>query len=321
MAVYNDTRERLLAVARQALSDANSWASAANQLGGGRGGLGAASIINPNTYKVGATPKITGIPPLSTFLNMPDESEDTLFKLDGYVDDYIAKFFPTINGCLRTIPDEWLCDVISGMKPLGNHYEPFQAIWDKARDRSIYDSQGAFRSIKASFAGRGFSLPPATIAAVTVEAERQRIIALGDINREIMVKQADILKEVILFAEQQALQYKVGIVQAMADLYKQWILLPTRKYEMAQAKASALASYVQAITTQSNVEVAFENLRMAAADLLLKTEISRAEIDIKKDSATAAGAQALGTASAGFSQAAGTAANAASSLVSVIEAA
>lgn len=317
MGNYSDTRGQLLQVARTALSQADNWARAAFSLGGTR----PPSVgVDAPRYKVGATPVIKKIPPLSTFLDMPDESEDTLLKLDGYVDDYIGRFFPTINNCLRTIPDEWLCDVISGVKPLGNHYEPFQAIWDKARDRSVYDSQGAFRKVKASFAGRGFSLPPATIAAVTMEAERQRAMALGDINRDVMIKQADVLKEVLLFAEQQALQYKLGIVQAMADLYKQWILLPTRKYEMAQAKASALATYIQAITAQSNVEVAFENLRLKAAELSVNADEADGRLRVAAASSTGSGAAALGTASAGFSQAAGTAANAASSLVSIIEA-
>lgn len=318
MGNYSDTRGQLLQVASTALLQADNWARAAFSLGGTR--PPSVGVDDPG-YKVGATPVIKNIPPLSTFLNMPDESEDTLLKLDGYVDDYIGRFFPTINNCLRTIPDEWLCDVISGVKPLGNHYEPFQAIWDKARDRSVYDSQGAFRKVKASFAGRGFSLPPATIAAVTMEAERQRAMALGDINRDVMIKQADVLKEVLLFAEQQALQYKLGIVQAMADLYKQWILLPTRKYEMAQAKASALATYIQAITAQSNVEVAFENLRLKAAELSVNADEADGRLRVAAASATGGGAAALGTASAGFSQAAGTAANAASSLVSIIEAA
>lgn len=55
--------------------------------------------------------------PLPTSLGellSPDNSSETIKFLDAESEKWLDKFFPEIQACLRTAPEEWLCGIITG---------------------------------------------------------------------------------------------------------------------------------------------------------------------------------------------------------------
>ena len=140
-------------------------------------------------------------------------------------------------------------------------------------------------------------------------------------NAEQAIKDAEIKLELMKFAAEQALNYKRGILSAMADFMRLWVSLPDKDMERARLKAQAMGQFYSALSSYYNVEVAFE-------ELSLKAKQATADVDISVDrnriananSADEAGkAAALGQAARAFADISSQAANSAGTLVAQIE--
>ncbi|MNR21114.1 hypothetical protein D3C85_1379950 [compost metagenome] len=140
-------------------------------------------------------------------------------------------------------------------------------------------------------------------------------------NVEQAIKDAEIRLELLKFAEEQALNYKRGILQALADFVRQWISLPDKDIERSRVKAQAMGQFYSALSTYYNVQVAFEELELKAKQATANVDISvdRNRIANAGVDDTTGKAQALGQATRAFSEISSQAANAAGTLVAQIE--
>lgn len=321
MGEYSTTRQQLLSFASSSMQRAEN---AANRAAGGyTSRSGSLSVGQGNALKFSSTlkpPKINGytLPTADSITPSTVYRDTTAF--DTRADAYIAKYFPSINACLRTVPDEWLCDILTGVDSFITRNPTFEALWRRAKDRTEREARVNTQTLRSTFSSRGFALPQGVMVAMEQESARTRLTTLGEVNRDILIKEADLIKEVTLFAEEQALKYKMGVFQAMGDMYKVWTQLYNDSLAKFEAQTRAYQVYIESIIGYSELELAFEKVRLSAAQSSAELEIKADAVAAQKDAAAGGSvASGLGTAAAGMASAAGVAANAASSLVLAIE--
>lgn len=319
MSGYDSTTQKLLDLAKTAMQQVGYTRSNIIQLSGG--GKTASTPDQHSNYKVsnGFLDSLEEPPPFTDFLGGEfDMTDIQIEKLNQEADRYMQKYFPAISQCLRTLPEEWLCGVISGLKPYGMDDTVFDLIWQKQRDREQASRQSTQRTLEATMSSRGFSLPPGVLVDMSMALANKSADALQDVNRDVTIKQAEIKLDLLKFAEGEALRYKLGLMQAMADLYKVWAVIPEQDIARAEARSRAMAAYYQAIGAYYNVEEAFEQLKLRAEELRVNTELQNVQLNIAavKQQTELSG---LGDAATAFGAIAAGAANAASSLVAQIE--
>lgn len=283
-----------------------------------------ASRISSNTTAVGSarldytapTPNMP-LPQALGDLLSPDNSASTIQFLNSESEKWLDKFFPELQACLRTSPEEWLCGIITGQKPFGLSKEVFDAVWHEARDREYRGRNSAVRQINAEFSSRGFSLPIGAHVAAITRAEEAASDAIGQVNREQMTREAEIKLDLLKFAESEALKLKTGVLSAMADFYRQWIELPNKDLEASKIKTQAYATFQGALSDYHRVNLAFEELRLQAANLRMNGKLDESRMKVAlatSDNRNSAIAQATNA----FADVAAAAAGAASTLTADI---
>lgn len=266
------------------------------------------------------SPKVPGLqepPKLSDLLTDVDTTEATARFLDKEAEAWLDKYFPELNKCLRDTPEKWLCGIITGEAPLGMSQAAFEAVWHEGRDRAYRAQRTETQQIKAAFSVRGFALPPGAMAAALSQSEERASDAIAAVNREQTNRDAEIKLDLLKFAEEQAIRLKLGIMQSMADFYRQWILMPDRDIERQRVKAQMYASFQGALSSYHNVELGFEQLRLRAAEAKQGALSDSDRSRIAAFSAAQPGA-ALASASNGFADIAASAANAQSTFAADI---
>lgn len=309
---YNPTTDFLKSHAQAAMTHANNAESRISSL--------AKPNLRAPRFDFTVNKPVVEPPPAFGDMFGDDTSQATIQWLNGLVDNWLDEFFPNITQCLKTLPDQWLCDVISGVKPLGYSQTYFDLAWHASRDRAQRTRRGEVAALDATFSNRGFSLPPGAYVALVDEAHQRASDVTLEVNREQTMKDIEIKHQMLLFAVEQGLQYKLGVWQLVADLYRQWASVPNQDIERARIRASALASFTAALSSYYQVEVAFEQLRMRAAENKAGTDVDVDRTQVTMFGADSSANAALGTASAGFSDISAAAANAAGTLVTQIEA-
>lgn len=244
----------------------------------------------------------------------PDNSSSTIQFLNSESEKWISKYFPEIQaGCLTSTPEEWLCGIITGQQPFGLSKDVFEAVWHESRDREGRARNSGVRQLHAEFSARGFSLPVGAQVAGIIQLERAAADAIGDVNRAQTIKDADIKLDLLKFAEEQAIRLKLGIMQAMADFYRQWIELPNKDIEASRIRTQAYSTFQGALSDHYKVQLGFEQLRLQAANLRLGGQIDSARLKVQAQSGDTRNA-ALGQAVRAYGDIASQAASAAGTI-------
>lgn len=277
---------------------------------------GAQPDLSKPRFSHSVTKPTLGDPPrLTDLLDLNDTSDSALQKLNADADAWMTKYFPSID-TLNQLPEDWLAGVISGIKPFGLDQTVFELVWHRARDRAYRTMNTEQRQIEATFSARGFTIPPGAMVAASSEAADRASLAILEVNREQAVKDAEIKQALLQFALEQAMNYKRGILQALADFYRQWAALPDRDLERARLKAQAMSGLYSALSTYYNVQVSYEELALKAKQLATDTELANDRNMIAAhDASDASGkAAALGNAARAFADIASQAAQGAGTL-------
>lgn len=310
---YSQTTEFLQDVATQALQSANNNASRIYSL------PPQIALREPN-FQVDLTKPNIGPPPSFGDLFGPDDTDPTIKYMNQQADEWIAKYFPEINACLKTLPEEWLCGIISGVKPFGQSKDYFELVWHQARDRAYRTRASEQKTIAAQYSARGFSLPPGAMVDQMAQAEDRANDTILDVNRDQALKDADIKLDLLKFAEEQAIRLKLGVMQALADFYRQWISVSDQDIRSAAVRAQAQAALYGALSSYYGVEIAFEQLILRAAETDASIDIDVDRNRLTKQGNFAPTASALGTAVSAFANTAAQASQAGGSLTAQIEA-
>lgn len=221
-------------------------------------------------------PNIGAPPTFGDLFQGGDSTDPTIRYLNEQSDLFMQKYFPAISGDMRTIPDDMLCEIISGVRPFGLPNTVFELVWHNARDRAYRTTASERKQIAAAFSARGFPIPPGAMVDAITESEQRANDAALEVNVQQAIKDAEIKLQMLQFALQLAADYKRGILASLADFYRAWITLPDKDIERARIKAQAMSALYSALSTYYNVEINFEELKLRAAQ-------TGAEVDLGVD--------------------------------------
>lgn len=313
MSNYPDTTNQLIGLATRSLTEATNTRGWIVNLQGKRNAKQASF-----SHKL-ERPTIQPPPAFSDLFEGADTSGSEIKRLNTEEEAWLAKYFPAINGCLKTLPEEFICGVVGGVKPFGMDATIFEMVWHRARDRAYRAQASETKNIAATFSGAGFGLPPGAMAVAVTESEQRASEAIAAVNVEQAIKDAEIKLDLLKFAEQLGIDLKLGVMRAMADFYRMWYSLPDRDIERARIRSQAMATFYQALSSYHNVDVAYSRLALEVARTKADVSIENARLDLAASSDLDANLGALGQAVSAFGDVASGAASAASTLVAQLE--
>ncbi len=254
---YSGTTEQLLGLASQAMTEAGNQARR----------IGVASRPSLREAQLNFTPQDIHLAAPAQFSDLfaGANADPNARAIDDKVEAWMGKFFPSISGNMKGIPEDWLVAVISGTKPYGQDATVFDLVWHRARDRAYRTARSEQRTLEASVSARGFTLPTGALAQALLDSEQRASEAALEVNREQAIKDADIKQELLKFAVQMATNLKTGIMQNCADLFRAYTQLYNLDNDAARSKAQAYASFYGAMSSYYGVEVSLEQIRLQAA--------------------------------------------------------
>ncbi|MEQ6329143.1 hypothetical protein VLF92_12570 [Pseudomonas chengduensis] len=296
---------------------AELFAFANTALGNARAAEGRLSTFLPQVSggNLAFTEKAVNMPVPTSLgdLLSPDNSSATIQFLNSESEQWLDKYFPELQGALRYAPEEWLVGIITGQKPFGLNKEVFEAVWHDSRDREYRVRNSAVEQIRSEFSASGFSSPPGAMLKAIARAEERASDAIGEVNRAQTVRDAEIKLDLLKFAQQQALNLKIGVLQAMADFYRQWIELPNKDLEASRIRTQAYATFQDSLSSYWRVQLGFEELRLQAANLRMNGQLYKSRIAVGAVASDTRN-NALGQAVRAYGDIASSAASAASTL-------
>jgi hypothetical protein len=255
----DSTNSQLFSLAQQSLSYAS-------------GSAGKINIVSKPTlketqfsYSVGSI-NLQEPPKFSDLFGGTDNAAVNISSVNGDVAAWMAKYFPSISGDFKSVPEDYLVSVISGVKPFGIPGTIFDLVWHQARDRAGRTVRAEQATLSATFSSRGFSLPPGALIDQLAQSERRTTDATLDVNREQAIKDADLKNQILQQAVQLANQLKLGIMNTAAELFRAYTAMYQLDAQSAQIKASAYQSFYNALASYYNVEVNMEQLKLRAAE-------------------------------------------------------
>lgn len=305
MPIIDDNIDKLFDFANSALSSARSTS--------GRISTFVPNIPSSSLKYTAPTPAIEKPASLSDLLS-PDNSSATLAFLDAESDKWLAKYFPEIDSCANSSAEEWSCGILTGQKPYGLSPDVFEAVWHEGRDREYRSRNSATAQIRADFSARGFSLPPGAMIKAVIRAEESASDAIAEINRAQMVRNAEIKLDLQKYAADISVRLRLGMLQSMADFYRQWVDLPNKDLEASRIRTQAYSSFQSAMSIYWNVQLGFEELRLQAENLRMNGKLDETRMRVSASTADTRNA-ALGQATRAYGDVASASSSAASTLV------
>jgi hypothetical protein len=288
-----------------------------------------ASNISPGFHPTLKEPGLTYTPGTKNFGAAPqfadlfaggDNSNALIAQLNDQVDAWLAKYFPSINGQFQNVPEDYLVNVISGVKPFGVASTVFDLVWHQARDRVYRTTQSETRTLEASFSSQGFTLPAGALLDAVTQSEQRATEAILNVTRDQAIKEADIKVDLLKHAVGIAAQLKMGILNTSAEFFKAYYSVHGLANEVARIRAQAYQSFYQALSSYYNVEVSWEDLRLRSAEATANVGVANDRNRVTMYSQTDTGNAARAQAARGFADVAATANAAAGTLVAQIEA-
>lgn len=262
-------------------------------------------------------PSIEKPPKLSDILNDFDTQDVEVTLLNDAAERWIAKYLPNIGSAASMHPDAWVDGILSGREPFGLNKDAFDAAWHEGRDRAYRQAGTEKAQIDAMYSVRGFGLPSGAHITAMTAAEIRASDTIADIHRQQTIKDAEIKLELIKFAVQTATQLKTALMSMLASFFGNIVSLAKHEpgADKMRAKAQAYSAFISGLSNYYDVELGFEKLRLEAART--QSGVSEANAKIRADGAAKgidSRNSAIGAIANGFAQAAGSAANAQSSL-------
>ena len=138
---------------------------------------------------------------------------------------------------------QWVNGAATGIAPAVE-----QAIWDRGRAREDIGSLRKMDEVRRVMAGRGFPLPPGALNTALLEAVQEGVDKNSTLNREVMIKQAEM--------EQQNRQFAItNTIQLEGQLLTYSNQVAQRAYEVANATLRAGIDLYQAVVSGYNARV------------------------------------------------------------------
>ena len=260
-----------------------------------------------------SSPNIDDVPTIGELLPS-DTSASTVAFLNEQTDKWMDRYFPNLSSCSKYSAEEWACGVLTGDDPLNLNREAFEETWRMARDQAFKQSSSEKAQIRADFsANRGFTIPQGAMMGAMINAEVRASNAIAEVNRAEAIRETQIKLDLVKYAVSVSAQLKMGMLQALASFYNQWVGVLDRDTDLAAARARAYDSLTSALANQYRVELGWEELRYKAAAGKASAEEATNRMMLQEGDVRASMNAAVASAADAFAKASSAAANAQSS--------
>ncbi len=228
----------------------------------------------------------------STYQRIIDDLSD---KYAGF----LVEFFP-VNGGLMAAVEQWLNDAIAGGTGVNATVE--NQIWQRDRDRISAEAASSSEESLATWAARGFPLPPGAAVASLQAIARKRTADINASSRERAIEAWTKEVDNVRFAIRSAIDYRSQAVQAAGDYIRAMALGPQLATQLATAASDAQARLIGAATGFYNARINVaqlaqeKNLRITDFNLRAALQTSQNAVNysqLRANTAIAA-AQSLG---------------------------
>lgn len=231
------------------------------------------------------------------FTGDEDTPDDVIARANTQVAAWVDAYFPALKECFQNVPESWVCDVISGVRPLGNSETAIEVAWRVAKANQHRDTQSARKTLYAEFASRGFSIPPGAMVAAMERLHERSMDLSSAANRDAALKDVDIQVQLLQTAVDVAARLKQGMLGIMADYFRVISSLSNdaAQYgiEKARIKAQADAQFNEAMLRFSDINQGYyrslrDNLLQYNGQVidLFNSNLSRAEIQARVSEAS-----------------------------------
>jgi hypothetical protein len=142
---------------------------------------------------------------------------------------------------LEAVFDKLLDDLTNGTYGINENVE--LALWERARDREMNGLREVIEQSKEEFTASGFSMPPGALKKSMDKARKVVFDNLGNLNREIAFKRADMYVEARKFTIEQILKLQevlLANVQAKIEAAKAVVAIYTSQVEAWKARIEVL---------------------------------------------------------------------------------
>jgi hypothetical protein len=175
------------------------------------------------------------------------------------IQDYLATFFPDIDGAVKTESDAWIVSTI-----MNGEFVPVEvedALWNRARDREVQDALRTEESTIEASGARGFSTPSGLTNYLVAANQQDLSRRLQTINREIAVKVYEVANENTKFAIGQAIALRTAFVGALGNFINLATQLPNQAIDYAKTILAAKSELHSAAVNLYSRKIEEERLR------------------------------------------------------------
>ena len=201
---------------------------------------------------------------------MTELSDAVIDKLAGLFSGYMGEYFPNECGYLEKA-QRWICDTIeNGGTGIPSHVE--DQIWQRDRSRVLEETNRARDEVFASFAARGFPVPPGAALHAIRLSQTEASNRIAQQSRDVAIKQAEIEVENIRFAVDKAISLYGSAVAAASDYVKALSVGPTSAMQIVPSITDSQSRLIGAAGD-------YYRARIAVKELELKARLPNAEFE------------------------------------------
>lgn len=220
-------------------------------------GVNARPVTEPNVFIPNKAAGIDSELYQTTYKQIKDD-------ISGQFKGFFETYFP--NECDYLAKAQLaLCNMLDGKTGIPAEVE--DQIWQRDRARVLNEVGRSHREVLASFAGRGFPLPPGAAQHQLSALQRDAQDKVAQQSREVAIKHLELLIENVRFAIGQALDYRIKGIAAAGDYIKTLAFGPDIAMKLATSSADAQTKLISAVSQ-------FYNARIAVSDLYLRAGIA-----------------------------------------------
>lgn len=199
-------------------------------------------------------------------------AEKTVSKLATLFRDYLSRYFPNNCDSLRHAQQK-LCEMLTRG---GTSINPVveDQIWQRDRTRVLNEVNRAGREVLATFAARGFPVPPGAALHQMNMIQQDAQNKIAQASRDVAIKQVEIEIENVRFAVDKAIGLYQTAIAAAIDYIKALAIGPQLA---AQVVPSVTDSQSRLIGAASD----YYRAQLQASELLQRHKVADAEIDAR----------------------------------------
>ena len=231
--------------------------------------------------------KVNVAEPAVSIPSQADGINDALFQSsrDGMLEDlkeqfvwFFSTYFPQENTYLNAAV-AWIQKALTtGGTGLNASVE--DQIWQRDRARTLKESERAEQEIVASWASRGFPLPPGALAHGVEMIRQDARDKMSQASRDVAIKQAEMELENVRFAVQQAIDFRVKSINAAVDYIRALAGLNDVAVRLASSKSDAQARLISAAAEYYRARISVDELRFRAAETTAEMKLRSGEVSV-----------------------------------------